>query len=91
MFEGEDEKGRPIGPRIVAELWAWVVTEPDGGEGVPAIRTGEGWLPAMGGDRARIESLRDLIVATTAGMPLKLVRFTGAEVVEVVRPERAHS
>lgn len=66
MLEGTDERGQPIGPRRIEELWAWVVREPDGGDGVPAIRVpGFGLVPAMGADRLRVESLRPLVVAGT--------------------------
>lgn len=75
-------------PQQITELWAWICTEPDGGEGVPAFNSGGAWLPMMGADRERIESLRDMaeLTARTAGYPLKLARFTTMEIVEVVRP-----
>lgn len=72
-------------PRKITEIWAWVVTEADGGEGLPGWLTASGWMPLIGADRERIESLRDIASAAATGLPLKLMRFTGAEVVEVVR------
>lgn len=77
-------------PRIT-ELYAWVVADsgPDD-EGVPAFMdplTGT-WLPMMGADMERAESLREHAVgiARTFGKQVKLVRSLGLETVEVIEP-----
>ena len=45
------------GERIEA-LYAWVATEPDGGEGVCSMQIGEVHMPIVGADMERVESLR---------------------------------
>jgi len=77
-------------PRIT-ELYAYVVadTGPDD-EGVPAFMdplTGT-WLPMMGADMERAESLREHAVgiALVMGKQVKLVRSRGLETVEVIEP-----
>lgn len=77
-------------PRIT-ELYAWVVadTGPDD-EGVPAFMeasTGS-WLPMMGADIERAESLREHAVgiAKVMGKRVKLVRSLGLETVDVIDP-----
>lgn len=68
----------------ITEIWAWIVTEPDGGEGIPAIGgLGGMMMPLVGADEARIRSLEPAARATAAlsGLPVRLVRFT--ELVEV--------
>lgn len=76
-------------PRI-DELYAYVIEDsgPDD-EGVPAFYSPTyGWMPMMGADAERAEQLRDqaLFAARAAGKPVKLIRSTGIEVVEVIEP-----
>jgi hypothetical protein len=76
-------------PRI-EELYAWVIEDTGpGDEGVPGFSAGHWLLPMMGADFERAQSLRDIAqdMADTAGKPIKLIRSTGIEVVEVVSPE----
>ncbi len=75
-------------PFKIAELFAWVITEADGSEGVPAFSAGvvgqQLMIPMVGADRERIESLRRhaVALARAKGLPLKLVRFSQLEVLE---------
>jgi hypothetical protein len=76
-------------PRIT-ELYAYVVADsgPDD-EGVPAfLGPGGAWMPMMGADIERAESLRPEAekVARLLGKPVKLVRSTGIEVIDEVLP-----
>lgn len=78
-------------PRIT-ELWAWVIEDsaPDD-EGVAAFLDPSSgmWMPLVGADRGRANSLRQFAqaVASAHGKPIKLVRSTGElEVVETVEP-----
>lgn len=72
----------------ITELFAWVCTEPDGGEGIPAANLGGLPMPLIGADRARIESLRPhaMTVAHDLGLPVRLVRFCDMEVLEEHEP-----
>lgn len=70
--------------KTITEMFAWVLTEPEGGEGIPAIMFGGSIMPLIGADRARIESLRQAAVDVrrTSGCPVRLVRFDGRTVLE---------
>lgn len=70
-------------PRAVTELWAWICTEENGGEGVAAcemeiegVRT---MMPLVGADEERIRSLEPYakIVADRMGRPVTLRHFMG--------------
>ena len=73
-------------PKQITEIWAWVCTEPDGGEGIPAINRGDQIWPLLGADKERVESMRPhaLMVAQVNKLPVKLLKFTNMEVVEVL-------
>lgn len=70
----------------------FVVVDRDGTEGIPAIRAGDTMMPLIAADAARLDSLRPLAqqIATTMGVPVKLVRFSAREEVEEIRPEPGH-
>jgi len=76
-------------PRI-EQFYAYVVedTGPDD-EGVPAFLGPDGtWMPMMGADIERASDLRAYAqhVAELRGKPVKLIRSTGIEVVEILEP-----
>jgi hypothetical protein len=80
-------------PKKITELWAWIVQEPDGGEGVPAstaIMPGY-FLPLMGADGDRMKALEEhaRAIASLSGLPIRLERFTNHEVVSPARPTLA--
>ena len=80
-------------PRI-EEMYAFIVedTGPDD-EGVIAIQSPPGndgtilWLPLVGADMARVNSLRPTAVgiARQLGKPLKLVHFSNRQDLEIIR------
>ena len=74
----------------IEQLFAYVVadTGPDD-EGVPSFAHGNMHYPMVGADMDRARSLRShaQVVADARGKPVKLVRSTGLEVVEVVHPQ----
>jgi hypothetical protein len=76
-------------PRI-EEMFAFVAedTGPDD-EGIVAFLSSEGtWMPLVGADLARVNSLRAhaQTMATMLGKPVKLLRFTGRIDEEVIEP-----
>lgn len=77
----------PSEPKKLTELWAWVATEPDGGEGILASSAvQDGFLmPLVGGDEARMRSLEPHArqIAIVAGVPVRLVRFSHGETVDL--------
>ena len=74
------------GPKRITEMWAWVCTEADGDEGIPAFNTPSGPMPMIGADEARIRSLepKARAVASELGLPVRLMRFHNAETVETL-------
>lgn len=76
-------------PRVT-ELYAYVIADADeDDEGVPAFDASGMMMPMMGADRDRAYDLRPMarLLATRHGKPIKLIRSTGIEVVEVIEPE----
>lgn len=77
-------------PRVT-ELFAYVIADTDeDDEGVPAFAGPDGmWMPMVGANAERAESLREFAqqIATDMGKPVKLLRSTGLELVEVLEPE----
>ena len=76
-------------PRI-EQMYAFVCEDsgPED-EGIIGMQTGMGWMLLVGADMARVESLRP-IAETTArslGKPVKLLRFTTREEVEIIRAQ----
>jgi hypothetical protein len=74
-------KGLPI-----VKLYAWVATEPDGGEGIVAgeLPGVPGFTPLIGADRARIESYRAIAerVKQLSGCPVRLKMFASGTVLD---------
>lgn len=71
--------------RRIDAIYAWIATEPDGGEGVCAHSMPRlGLVPLVGADRERVESLRPFAraVAKQSGCPVRLVCFTTRNVLE---------
>ena len=70
-------------PRPVTEMWAWIATEANGGEGVAAcemVIDGQRFLmPLVGADEARVRSLEPQarFVAQRTGLVVTLARFDG--------------
>jgi hypothetical protein len=75
MSDWKPGKGQKI-----EKLYAWVATEPDGGEGVcgMSITLLGGMVPLVGADRARIESCRRHAeeARKETGYPLRMVEFS---------------
>lgn len=74
----------------IETCFAFVVVDDDGTEGVPAFMTPDGmFLPLMGADEARVESLMPVVqaMATDSGKEITLVRFKEREELGVIHPE----
>lgn len=64
-------------PFKIERIYAWIATEKDGSEGVPAM-IAAGWHhPMLGADRERVESYRPQVVTLRKelGIPIRLVCF----------------
>lgn len=73
-------------PRI-EQLYAFVAEDsgPDD-EGVIGAMTKDGWIPLVGADMARVNSLRPIAegVARQLGKPVKLLQFTNRQDLELI-------
>ena len=77
------------GPQKIEAMYAWIATEPDGGEGLvsiylPHVRQ---HMPLIGADMKRVVALRPHAeqVHASTGCPVRLVAFRGpVEVLEVL-------
>jgi len=70
-------------------LYAFVVVDDDGSEGIPAFTTPDGRVwPMVAADQARIESMRPMAqgIADQARRPVELNRFLGRQRVEQLLP-----
>lgn len=71
-------------------MYAFVIsdTSPDDEGIVAAMGPGGIWIPLVGSDRARVDSLRTMVqqIATATGKPIRLVRFSVREELEVIEP-----
>ena len=83
-----ERKWRPGQGQAIEAMYAWVATEPDGGEGVCAMNIPAlgGMVPLIGADIDRIKSLRPYAEQTReiTGYPVRLVRFSAREDLEVL-------
>lgn len=77
---------RPGQGQSIDALYAWVATEPDGGEGVCSAQIGDVYYPLVGADMERLRSLRPYAEAIrrTSGYPVRLVRFAHREDLEIL-------
>lgn len=71
----------------IEKLYAWIVEEPDGSEGMIGGHLSKfGFLPLIGADRERIESYRPLAedAAAQTGYPIRLKVFGGGMVIDEI-------
>jgi hypothetical protein len=84
----EEGYAGPTGLRVT-ELYAWVsLDDGDGNEGIIGYLTADGFRPAIGADRGRIEQLRPIIrvAARMHTHPIELRRFSTMTVEETMEP-----
>lgn len=70
----------------IDSLYAFVAEDSPGDEGIIGAKTAEGWLPLVGADMARVESLRPLAqaLAQQTGKTIKLLHFETRREVEII-------
>lgn len=73
---------------VIEELYAFVCEETPGEEGVCGANMNGQWMPMVGADLLRIESIRPLMkrLAEVSPGPIRLVRFSTREVLEEIEP-----
>lgn len=77
---------KPSTGQTIDALYAWVATEPDGGEGVCSALIGDTHYPLVGADMDRIKSYRQHaeLIHRTTGYPVRLVRFSRRDDLEIL-------
>lgn len=67
-------------------MFAFVVVDTDGTEGVVAVKIKNEWLPLMGADMARVDSLKPLVLADPAlrGRRVTILRFGDRETIGTI-------
>lgn len=72
----------------ITEMYAFLVADDDGGEGVPAFEHDGVMMPLVAADSARVASLRQVAhgIARNSGRPVTLARFSTREDLETIRP-----
>jgi len=83
----DDRAWHPGQGQAINAMYAWVVTEADGGEGVAGMSIpGLGMVPLVGADMDRIKSLRSYAeqVRKMTGYPVRLVRFSRRDDLEIL-------
>lgn len=78
-------------PLKIDQMYAFVMADEDGDEGIPAFSLPESKLvmPMVGADMKRIEQLKPIAqkMANDLKKPVRICKFTVREEVEVVEPE----
>jgi len=76
-------------PRIET-MYAFITEDknPDD-EGIIAMHRGTGWIPLVGADMERVESLKPIAqgIARQIGKNIKIVRFETRKEIGVIRPQ----
>jgi hypothetical protein len=71
---------------VITELYAFVSVDiDDGNEGIIAARTGEHWMPLIGADMNRVESLKPIAqnISMATGQKIILKKFKFVEEIEI--------
>lgn len=63
-------------PLVIEELYAFVADNPDVGEGLMAFSRGGQWMPMVGADMARIESLIPIADSLHGRGRYRVLRFS---------------
>ena len=74
--------------KVIDQMFAFVVIDTDGDEGIPAFSHGGMVWPLVGGDVDRIESLMERAreIAKASGKPMKIYRYSVREQIGEVNP-----
>lgn len=64
------------------------MSEDENGEGVCGFKTEEGWMPMVGGDMQRVNSLTEMAqyISNRTGKPIHLLEFDARKHVKTILP-----
>lgn len=70
----------------INQLFAFVIVDTDGTEGVPAFRIGDMWMPLMGADMARVDDLKRIVESDPMfkGKRVTIQRFGDRETIGTI-------
>lgn len=74
----------------ITEMFAFVMVDPaDNSEGICGMATDSGWVPMVGADTARVESLMPLAqkIADATGRPIEVLRFSNRDTITTITPK----
>jgi len=71
------------------KLFAFITVDEEGNEGVAAFYSDSGWMPMVGRDISRVESLMKTarIIASETGIDIELREFSSCKLIEVIKGE----
>jgi hypothetical protein len=74
--------------KTIDQMFAFVVIDENGDEGIPAISMGPWFMAMVGADMDRIDSLMPEAqqICNLSGKPMKIVRFSQIEQIGEVNP-----
>lgn len=78
------------GQTRIEQMYAFIIVDTDGTEGIPAFTTASGMaMPLVGADMNRVNSLFPLAqaLADSHGKPIELVKFTNREHLNLIQPK----
>ena len=77
----------------ITEMYAFIAEDSHEDEGIVAMKVGNMMMPMVGGDMARIESLRPIAenIARIYGQKIILVKFTNRIDIEEIKPSKSVS
>jgi hypothetical protein len=70
----------------INQLFAFVIVDDDGTEGVPALLIDGTWMPLMGADMARVDSLKAIVAVSPQfkGKRVTIQRFGDRETIGTI-------
>jgi hypothetical protein len=73
----------------IEEMYAFVMTDDDGTEGIIGMNDGLQWHPLVGGDMARVESLIPLVRGMCEGInkQIRILKFSHREQIGELNPK----
>ncbi len=73
----------------ITELYAFIAEEGPDDEGIVAMKIGDNWVPMVGADMDRIDSLKPIAtkIANHYGKKITLAKFSTRTDVEVIKVE----
>ena len=78
----------PVEPARIEEIYVFIATESNGGEGIAGFKHDDLWYAMIASDKQRMNDLRKIAqqIAKGSGCPIKVCRFSFREEIEEIKP-----